>query len=421
MDRMDNFYCLQPESAAAVLNDLYLAKDPQATPSADVQTKNTVLAAATGAAGKVAVIPVSGPLARNTQYSWWGDVAATGYDDIAAAIAMAQDDPAVTAIMLDIDSPGGAVAGVEELARMIAAMRNGQGKPMAAFTNSLMASAAYWVGSATGRVYATPSAEVGSIGVIMALQDLRGAAQKAGVAVNIITAGSMKGAGNPFAELSDDARAHFQSLADGIHAIFKSSVAAAMPVNADMPQEWADGRTFLGADAAGAGLVTRTVSGMAEAIETFLLEVNLMDRQTLEAQAPDLVKALVEEGRAQAMAEAKTMDASTFLACVKPLMGAEQHARAAKFFEACAAAKMNAEQITDMAAVAFAEQPQPEAKAEAAGQDAGQDAANVENRPDARAALLAAIQSVQTGISAMHNIPSQQSARDALINAAAKA
>ena len=86
MDRMDNFYCLQPESAAAVLNDLYLAKDPQATPSADVQTKSAAIAAATGAAGRVAVIPVSGPLARNTQLSWWGDVAATGYDDMGLPI-----------------------------------------------------------------------------------------------------------------------------------------------------------------------------------------------------------------------------------------------------------------------------------------------------------------------------------------------
>ena len=419
MKNSDNFYCLQPESAAAVLNDLALSRDPSVQPRTDAAAASSPRPAAWERKGGVAVIPVSGPLARNTIRTWWGDVAALGYDDIAAAIGEAQKDPRVRAIMLDIDSPGGAVSGVEELALRIRAWSAG-GKPMAAFTNSLMASAAYWTGSATGRVYSTPSAQVGSIGVIMALADLRGMAAKSGVAVNIITAGALKAAGNPYAELSDEARAHFQQMADGIHALFKEHVSAAMPVDAADPDAWADGRTFLGTEAREKGLVTRTVGGLEAAIETFLMEEHLMDRTELEAAAPDLVQALIEEGRAQAQAEAPALDASAFLSIVAPLMPAANLERAEKFFEACAAAHMDAEQIRAMAAVAFAgaEAPESEGGPDPEAQNSG-GATPDHAEADSRAALLAAIQAAHAGpLAAMPQAPAEPTARDVLLKAA---
>ena len=84
-----------------------------------------------------------------------------------AAFDRAAADSSIGAIVLNIDSPGGSVYGVEELADKIYKARGT--KPVYAVANSLAASAAYWIGSAASQLYVTPSGEVGSIGVLAAL------------------------------------------------------------------------------------------------------------------------------------------------------------------------------------------------------------------------------------------------------------
>ena len=240
-----------------------------------------------------------------------------------------------------------------------------------------MASAAYWLGSATGRVYATETAELGSIGVVMTHVDASRALEEAGLAVTVIASGELKAAGNPYGALSEQERAYFQAQCDSICAVFKSSVAQAMGLDLEAASEWAEGRVFLGGEAVKLGLATAVVSGRAEAVK-LLQEASVVDRQTLAAQHPELVQELLAEGRSSAMAPADV------LACVGSMLSAEDRARAEQFFLACAG--LEPEKIKALAEVAFP------ARAEAPAQEAAQEQAKAQADAESRAEILAGIQ-----------------------------
>jgi ClpP class serine protease len=103
---------------------------------------------------------------------------------------------------LDIDSPGGTVAGTPELAAAVSALD--QKKPVYAFSSGLMASAAYWIASQARAIYATPSAQVGSIGVVQAVVDRSAAINAAGIKVEVFSVGKYKAMGAPGTPLTDD-------------------------------------------------------------------------------------------------------------------------------------------------------------------------------------------------------------------------
>jgi len=359
-----HIWLLAPHLAQDVMRDLQLSRKDAKTLNAG----GVDMDAGYGVQGGVAVIDVSG--AMTPRQGWFG----LGYDTVLKSIRQAEADPAVSAVLLDIDSPGGTVAGCQEVAQAVA----GLSKPCAAYTGSLMASAAYWIGSATGRVYATETAELGSIGVVMTHVDASRALEEAGLAVTVIASGELKAAGNPFGALSEQERAYFQAQCDGICAVFKSSVAQSMGLDLEAASEWAEGRVFLGAEAANLGLATAVVSGRDEAVKK-LQEVALVDRATLAAQHPELVAELLAEGKASAMTPAD------MLACVGHLMGAEDRARAERFFQACAG--LEPDKVKALAAVAF-----PPAKAEASAQEAAQEQAKAKADAESRAEILAGIQ-----------------------------
>ena len=133
------------------------------------------------------------------------------------------NDPEVNAIVLDVNSPGGQVAGVEELSSRIYAARGS--KPIVAVANHLMASAAYYIGTAADEVVVTPSGEVGSIGVFSIHSDMSKALEQEGVKVTLISAGKYKVAGNPYEPLSEEAFAAEQSRVNDYYAAFVKSVA----------------------------------------------------------------------------------------------------------------------------------------------------------------------------------------------------
>ena len=129
-----------------------------------------------GRNGGIAVIPVYGTIVQRANQL---DICegGTSTQQISKALADANSDDAVSKILLDIDSPGGGVHGVQELVTEISASK----KPVIAIANSLAASAAYWIGSAASEFYMTPGGEVGSIGVWMAHQDMSKALEMEGV------------------------------------------------------------------------------------------------------------------------------------------------------------------------------------------------------------------------------------------------
>lgn len=361
MPNSTHLWLLAPHLAQDVMRDLQLSRKGA---FAGVSSLSPGIYAVQGG---VAVIGISGAMTPRT--GWL----TLGYDTVLEAIRQAEADPAVSAVLLDIDSPGGTVAGCQEVAEAVA----GLSKPCAAYTGGLMASAAYWIGSATGRVYATETAELGSIGVVMTHVDASKALEEAGLAVTVIASGELKAAGNPFGALSEQERAYFQAQCDGICAVFKSSVAQAMELDLEAASEWAEGRVFLGAEAANLGLATAVVSGRDEAVKK-LQEVALVDRATLAAQHPELVAELLAEGKASAMTPAD------MLACVGHLMGAADRARAERFFQACAG--LEPDKVKALAAVAFP------AKAEESAQEAVQEQAKAKADAESRAEILAGIQ-----------------------------
>lgn len=202
----------------------------------------------------VSVIPIYGVLAQRMDLMQ-AMSGGSSLESIAQAFREAQADPDVGAIVFDVDSPGGSVEGVTELAAEIRAARGG--KPMAAVANASMASAAYWLASQADEVIASPSAIVGSIGVIAAHLDESVADEMAGEKVSLITAGEGKALGNSHAPLDAEGRAELQSLADDYYELFVGDVARARAVRpAKVTGDW-KASVFTAVKAQAAGLVDR--------------------------------------------------------------------------------------------------------------------------------------------------------------------
>lgn len=169
----------------------------------------------------------------------------------------AMNDPNVSAIVFNVDSPGGSIDGVPELAKRIREAR-GKGKKLVAVANTLMASAAYWIGSQCDDVVATPSAAVGSIGVFMVHLDESGFDERIGLTYSLIFAGKHKVDGNPYEPLSDDARAALQEQVDEYYTLFVNDVAKGRKAKAaDVRKGYGEGRCLTASQAQEAGLVDR--------------------------------------------------------------------------------------------------------------------------------------------------------------------
>lgn len=157
-----------------------------------------------------------------------GDSGAEGY---VRKINAAAANPDIGAIVLDINSPGGAVYGTSETADAVAAAK--QQKPVYAIADPMAASALYWIASQASQFWVTPSGEVGSIGVKAMHLDISKALADAGVGITEITAGQYKGERSMFAPLSDEAKAQLQADADREHGNFINAVARGRGVSRD--------------------------------------------------------------------------------------------------------------------------------------------------------------------------------------------
>jgi signal peptide peptidase SppA len=172
------------------------------------------------------VIPVVGSI---MQRGGAFDCGGATTQSISQQLRDANADDSVSAILLDIDSPGGSVYGVSELAAEIRA----SAKPVTAVANSLAASAAYWLGTAASEFFVTPGGEVGSIGVWMAHEDWSKAMDDEGVKVTLISAGKHKVEGNPYSPLDPEARDFMQSRTDDYYGMFTRDVARGRKVSVE--------------------------------------------------------------------------------------------------------------------------------------------------------------------------------------------
>jgi len=178
----------------------------------------------------IAIISIQGTLVQKlgSLRPWSG---MTGYDGIRQSFITAINDPEVKGICLDIDSPGGEVAGCFDLADEIYAARGV--KPIRAILSESAYSAAYAIASAADHISVPRTGGVGSIGVILMHVDWSQKLEKDGVKVTIVTFGDRKGETSPMIPLSDQARDGLQAEIDDIGALFVDTVARNRGISAD--------------------------------------------------------------------------------------------------------------------------------------------------------------------------------------------
>jgi signal peptide peptidase SppA len=226
----------------------------------DKQARNDRKAQAATVPGSLAVIPVYGILTqRGNMMDDLSGPGSASTQQLSQEFKSAVADPNVSKILLDIDSPGGSVFGIDELAAEIYAAK-GQ-KPVIAIANSTTASAALWVGAQADELYITPGGEIGSIGVYTAHRYIGEAMKKAGVDITFIQAGEFKTEGNPFEPLGDAAEAHIQTQIDGYYSKFVQAVARGRNVtSANVKTDFGKGRMMSAAQALDVGLVDGILS-----------------------------------------------------------------------------------------------------------------------------------------------------------------
>lgn len=255
-------WALLPEvraAYAAVLARHYIAKAGAVAPAADGEPAASRQAGPRGGsqrAGSIAVIPIYGTIVQRASQIDICD-GGTSTDQISSMLNQALADETVGQILLEIDSPGGSVYGVSEVANEIRAAR--AQKPVVAIANSLAASAAYWLGCSAGEFYVTPGGEVGSIGVWSAHEDWSKAMEEAGVDVTLISAGKFKTEGNPYGPLDEDAKAFQQSRVDDYYGMFTAAVAKGRNVPVAQVRDGMGQGRVLGADHA---LAEKMVDGV---------------------------------------------------------------------------------------------------------------------------------------------------------------
>ncbi len=282
----------------------------------------------------VAILPVHGVIAKRAnmfmEISGGVSTELLGRD-----LQAALQDPQVHSVVLSIDSPGGTVDGTQALGSLVRSGR--EQKPIVALASGLMASAAYWIGSAASAVYIADTTTVsGSIGVVQSHTDYSKARAERGITVTEITAGRYKRIASDNAPLSKEGKAHLQAEVDYYYSLFVDAVATHRGVSVDtVLEQMADGRTFIGQQGVDAGLVDgiQTLPQVIAALNadyaasladpSHVRGTNLpkvcatavkpvtvnpqgamsMDRNQLAAEHPALLAAVLAEGRAAGATE----------------------------------------------------------------------------------------------------------------------
>jgi len=205
--------------------------------------------------GGVAVIPVRGVIAHRMG-AMDESSGGTSTERIGAMLRQVMADDSVGTIVLDVDSPGGTVPGVHELADQIFEMRGRGTKRFVAVANSLMASAAYWIASQCDEIISIPSGRVGSIGVFAAHEDLSAALEKEGIKVTLVSYGKFKVEGNPFEALSAEGLAQMQGRVDQAGEQFSLDVARGRGVRVSAVKGgFGQGRALGASEARSVGLI----------------------------------------------------------------------------------------------------------------------------------------------------------------------
>lgn len=203
---------------------------------------------------KIAIIDVSGMIinARSSGLLGSGDNPVSLFRERLDAAAK---DPQVKAVVLRLNSPGGAVTASDIMYKDLCNFREKTGKPVVACMMDVAASGAYYLAMGADFVYAHPTTVTGSIGVIMSLYNATGLAAKIGIASNPIKSGPIKDIGNPLRDMTDAERAVLQTLVNSFYDQFVAVVCTGRRMDEQRVRQLADGRVYAGREAKTLGLV----------------------------------------------------------------------------------------------------------------------------------------------------------------------
>jgi protease-4 len=174
------------------------------------------------------------------------------------------EDTDMRAVVVRIDSPGGAVGTSQEI--LDGLRRLAEDRVVVCTMGNVAASGGLLVAMGCDRIVAEPGTLTGSIGVISTFPNLRGLLHKIDVEVNTVTAGKMKDAGSPFREFTASDKAYWQELADRIHRQFIQAVAEGRDLTVEQVEKFADGRVMTGEQAVELGLVDE-LGGFQDAVD----------------------------------------------------------------------------------------------------------------------------------------------------------
>ncbi|MEW6271228.1 MAG: signal peptide peptidase SppA [Thermodesulfobacteriota bacterium] len=217
----------------------------------------------------VAIVPLEGEIQRS--------------DDFVETLDAIADNARVGAVVVRINSPGGAVAPSQEM--YDAVRRLVETKPVVASLGAVAASGGYYVASAADVVVASPGTMTGSIGVIMQIANVRGLLDKLGVETTTVTAGKWKDMGSPFRTLTSEERTMLQQMADQVHTQFIDAVAAGRKLDPERAREIADGRIYTGEEAQQVGLVDE-LGGLEDAVRIAGARAGIVGKPEVERFSP---------------------------------------------------------------------------------------------------------------------------------------
>jgi protease-4 len=172
-------------------------------------------------------------------------------------------DPAIKAIVLRVDSPGGAVAPSQEIFEEV--KKATSNKKVVASMGTIAASGGYYVASPADRILANPGTITGSIGVIMEIPNIEGLMDKVGIKTQVVKSGRNKDMASVFREMKDEERIILQGVIDDVYRQFVEDIAETRDMDVEEVIKLADGRIFTGRQAVELGLVDE-LGGLEEAI-----------------------------------------------------------------------------------------------------------------------------------------------------------
>ena len=230
--------------------------------------------------------------------------------EIVRQLSKYRRDPKIKAIIVRIDSPGGAVAPAQEIYDEINKVKDSN-KIVYASLGSVAASGGYYIACPTNYVIANPGTLTGSIGVIMAFNNIEELAKKVGVRPTVIKSGAFKDSGSPLRSMKPEERKLLQNVVDDVHQQFVKAVSVGRNLPQDEVKLFADGRVMTGKQALEFKLIDE-FGGLEKTKEILGKKIGVVGHPSVIEEKEDvpfmdwLMKSVVSKNLTQAFSPAPT-------------------------------------------------------------------------------------------------------------------